>query len=64
MTKREAAIVTAYTRVLIGDFHTAHQYIEEIMGRPVLTHELADKGTWNEIQALAKPDFISITVED
>ena len=64
MTKREAAIVTAYTKILIGDFHTAHQYIEEIMERPVMTHELADTATWEDIQALAKPDFISITVED
>ena len=32
MTKREAAIVSAYTGVLIGDFNEMHRYIEEIMG--------------------------------
>ena len=41
MTKREAAIVSAYTGVLIGDFDEVHKYIEELLGRPVFTHELA-----------------------
>jgi len=39
MTKREAAIVSAYTGILIGSFSDLHQYIEEIMKRPVWTHE-------------------------
>lgn len=39
--KKEAAIVSAYTGVLIGDFNEMHRYIEEIMGRQVFTHELS-----------------------
>lgn len=40
MTKREAAIVSAYTGYLIGEFSDFHAYTEEIMGRPIFTHEL------------------------
>lgn len=61
MTKREAAIVSAYTGVLIGDFEEMHKYIEEIMGRPVFTHELPK--LFDEIKERSKNDFVSIKVE-
>lgn len=60
MTKREAAIVTAYTGYLVGDFSDAHVYIEQILGRPVMTHEMAFGPLWTEIQAAAKKDFTSL----
>lgn len=63
MTKREAAIVSAYTGVLIGGFSEMHEYIEEIMDRPVFTHELGSKDTFEQIKEKAKDDFCSITVE-
>ena len=62
MTKREAAIVSAYTRFLIGDFSDMHKYIEEKLDRAVWTHELADKITWEEIKQKSKEDFINIEV--
>lgn len=40
MTKREAAIVSAYTGIMLGKFSDMLGYIEEILGRPVHTHEL------------------------
>ena len=40
MTKREAAIITAYTGILIGKFNDFHKYIEEKAGRGVYTHWL------------------------
>ena len=33
MTKREAAIITAYTGVFIGDVDELYKYVSEIMGR-------------------------------
>lgn len=63
MTKREAAIVTAYTGILIGEFSDLHEYIEKILGRPVFTHELADKELWVEIKEKSRKDFINITVD-
>jgi len=63
MTKREAAIVSAYTGYLCGDFGAMHEYIEEIMGRPVLTHELGNKSTFQEISFKAKEDFCALEAE-
>ena len=39
MTKREAAIISAYTGYLIGEFSDLHAYTEEVMGQPIFTHE-------------------------
>jgi hypothetical protein len=62
MTKQEAAIVTAYTRKMLGDFSYLHAYIEKIMGRPVWTHEMGSKDIALEISQKAKQDFINITI--
>lgn len=62
MTKREAAIVSAYTGFLIGDFDEMHKYIEEIMGRPVFTHELSIDLVIDEIRRKSKNDFINIKI--
>lgn len=64
MTKREAAVVTAYTGILLGDFDKAHEYIEEILGRPVLSHELGNSDVWVEIKEAARADFVDIEVEE
>lgn len=63
MTKREAAIVAAYTGVLIGNFSDMHEYIEEIMGGPVFTHQLGNKDFVDEVQRRAKEDFLAIRVQ-
>ena len=63
MTKKEAAIVSAYTGILIGDFSELHEYVEEIMGRPVFTHEMGSKEISDEIKEKARIDFISIEVK-
>jgi len=41
MNKQEAALISAYTGYMIGDFSEMHKLIEETMERPVFTHELA-----------------------
>lgn len=60
ITKREAAIITAYTGIVLGSFGEAHKFIEEILGRSVWTHELANNELWEEIKEKAKPHFIAI----
>lgn len=61
MTKRECAIVMTYTGItmLAGeDFRIFHQYVEELMGRPVFTHEmpmLAD-----EFKKRSEEDFLRL----
>ena len=61
MTKREAAIVSAYTGYLIGEFSDFQAYAEEIMGRPVFTHEFPNIA--DELKEASKEDFMSIKIE-
>jgi len=58
MNKREGAIIGAYTGVLCGEFGDLHEYIEEIMGRSVWTHELGSKTISKEIKDKSKADFV------
>lgn len=67
MTDREKAIVMAYTGIcmLNGDkFDIFHKYVEELMGRPVQTFELADEVAVDEIKEKAEPDFIELCSKD
>lgn len=61
MTKREAAIISAYTGYLIGDIDEMYKYINEIMGRTVFTHEISI--LFDEIREKAKTDFENINVK-
>ena len=62
MREREGAVLSAYTGILMcKTFSPVHEYIEEIMGRPVWTHEipmLAD-----EIKEKSKEEFSRIIKE-
>ena len=64
MTKQEAAVVSAYTGVMLGDFSDMHGYIEKLLDRPVWTHEFAGKQLKAKIKEAAKADFIAITVKE
>ena len=66
MTDREKAIVMAYTGVCMltdDKFQIFHEYVEEIMGRPVYTHEMAAKEIETEIKEKAKADFMTLCAE-
>lgn len=63
MTDQEKAIVMAHTGIcmLAGDkFSIFHKYVEEICGRPIWTHELANENVINEIKEKSKPDFLRL----
>ena len=67
MTDREKAIVMAYTGkcMLTGDkFQIFHKYVEDIMGRPVYTHEMAIKAVDDEIKEKSKADFIALCADE
>ena len=64
MTNREAAIVSAYTGVLLGSFSEMLKYVEEILECQIWTHDLADKEIQNKIKELSKQDFIAIKITD
>ena len=64
MTDREKAIVMAHTGIcmLTGDkFQVFHKYVEDIMGRPIMTHELG----WlaDTIKEKSKADFMALCAE-
>ncbi len=63
MNKREAAIVSAYTGILLGDFDELYSYVEEKLGRSVSVHELASTGLVHDIKEKTKQDFLSLVVE-
>ncbi len=64
MTPREHAIVTAFTGIFMGDFGTFHEYVEEILGRPVYTHEMALEEVTLEIKEASRADFIAIASKE
>ena len=63
MTKEEKLIVSAYTGILMTDFDSLHEFIEKKLGRPVWTHELADKLVWNELKETLKEDFLKLCAD-
>ena len=65
MTDKEKAIVMAYTGrcMLTGDkFQIFHKYVEDIMGRPIMTHEMGFLE--HEIKAKSKDDFIALCTDE
>lgn len=60
MTKKERLIVSAYTGVLMTDFSDLHKFIEEKLGRPVWTHELASESVKEELKKAVKEDFLKL----
>ena len=64
MTKRECAIVMAYTGICMcegDDFNIFHKYVEEKLGRPILTHELPRLE--GEIKDKTMSDFLDLCKE-
>ncbi len=64
MTKEEKLIVSAYTGFLMCDFADLHKYVEERLGRPIWTHELADQKVEQELKNAVKADFIELCKSD
>lgn len=64
MTKRECAIVMAYTDAAMlkdDDLKYFYDYLEEIFGRKIYTHEIPELA--DEITEKSKPDFIRLCAE-
>ena len=65
MTDKEKAIVMAHTGIcmLTGDkFQIFHKYVEDIMGRPIMTHEIG----WlaDAIKEKSKADFLALCEDE
>ena len=67
MTDREKAIIMAFTGVamLTGKkFSIFHKYIEDLLGRPVQTIELAFDNVAQEIKDKSKADFLNLCASE
>lgn len=65
MTDKEKAIVMAHTGIcmLTGDkFQIFHKYVEDIMGRPIMTHEIGFLA--DAIKEKSKTDFIALCADE
>ena len=60
MTYQECVIVSAYTGYLMCEISDLHKYIEEKLGHPVWTHEMADKAFRENLHKAAKEDFLAL----
>lgn len=60
LTRKQAAIISAYTGYLCGPFEDLHAYIEKKMGRPVHTHELVSLGASGKLKELSRQDFVCL----
>ena len=60
MTKRESAIVSAYTGFLCGNFSDMHKYAEELFGCPIFSHQFGDKAVANKLKELSNEDFVNL----
>ncbi len=60
LTKEQAAIIGLYTGIACGPFSDVHKLAEELLGRPVWTHEFPDKDVRKEMKEAVKPLFLSI----
>lgn len=56
MTKKEAVLLSAYTGYMLApSFDDVHKFCEELLGRPIWTHEFALEETQAQISEKCKP---------
>ena len=61
MNKKEAVLVSAYTGFLLTkDFADVHEFCEDLLGRPIWTHEFASQEVQKEIKEKCKPMIIAM----
>lgn len=67
MTLKERVIVETYTGYCMtsaDERDEVYKYMGELMGRPVFTHELADKEVQDNLKRKALPDFVALCMTD
>jgi hypothetical protein len=63
LTREQAAIIGLYTGVSVGPFEDVHKLAEDLLERPVFTHELANDNVWEKLKELIKPQFVDLCAE-
>jgi len=63
MNKQEAILISAYTGFMLvptGQFGLVHEACEKALGRPIWTHEFANKLVQEEIQEILLPKVLEL----
>jgi hypothetical protein len=64
LTKRQAAIIGAFTGIGCGPFEDIHEYIDSFpQFKGIMTHHFANRAVWKDIKEAVKPDFLAIVYE-
>ena len=63
LTRDQAAIIGLYTGVSAGPFEDVQKLAEDLLERPVFTHELANQHLCEKLKELVKPQFIQLCAE-
>ena len=62
MTRREATIVSAYTGYFIGGLDDLYEYLSELIGRPIYTHEIP--AVLDKYHNKISQDFVMVEVQE
>ena len=60
MTTKERVIVSAYTGIRMCDMDLIEAYVQEKLGRPVLSNEWGDQRFHAIVQAMVAEDFLML----
>lgn len=61
ITKEELVILSLYTGILFTkDFNSVHSMAEDLLKRPIMTHEFASASVWQELRTASKDAFMPI----
>lgn len=60
MTTKERVIVSAYTGIRMCDMDLIEAYVQEKLGRPVLSNEWGDRHFHEIVQAVVAEDFLML----
>lgn len=63
MTQYEKLVVSGYTGILMTNMVEFQNFVEQTLGRPVQTIELADQRIWEVLKDKLKPEFLKLCNE-
>lgn len=60
LTTEQAIVIMGFTGISCVPFHIFHEDVEKRMGRPVWTHEFANKEVAAQAKAAYREDFLAL----
>lgn len=61
LTRRQAAIIGAFTGIACGPFGDIHEYVDSLPGfEGIGTISFANLGVWDQIKRACRDDFLAI----